>query len=61
MSQEIFKGKHYRLMVHCRPLKSIFSKIDTLLQKMCMRVTTMAPTKTQAIRAECPKFGNNYP
>ena len=33
ISQEIFKSEHYKLIVHCKPLKPILSEIDTLLQK----------------------------
>ena len=43
MSQKFFKRKHYKLIVHWKPLKPILSEIETLLPKTCMRVTATAP------------------
>ena len=61
ISQNIFKHKHYKLIVHWKPLNPILSEIATLLPKMCMRVTAMAPKKAQPIRIEQPYLGDDYP
>ena len=42
MNEKVFKSKHYKLIVHCKPLKPILSEIETLLEKKLMRVTATA-------------------
>ena len=61
ISQKIFQRKHYKLIVHWKPVKSILSKIETLLPKTQMLVTATAPKKAQPIRAERPNLGDDYP
>ena len=50
ISQKIFKRKHYKLIVHWKPLKAILSEIATLLPKTRMRVTAIYSKKCIATR-----------
>ena len=61
ISQKMSNSKHYKLIVHCKPLKPILSEIETLLQKTRMQVTATATKKAQPIRVEQPNLGDDYP
>ena len=52
--------KHYKLIVHCKPLKAILSEIETLLEKKKMQVMATATKEAQPIRAEQPNLGDDY-
>ena len=46
MNEKVFKSKHYKLIVHCKPLKPILSEIrDTFAKRKTMRVTATAPKR----------------
>ena len=61
MNEKVFKSKHYKLIVHCKPLKPILSEIRDFCKKNVYAGHGNGSKKAQPIRAEQPNLGDDYP